>query len=124
MQNSTNRRQKMSENKSNIPASYLDVYNAIKNAEGSITREKIALQLGKADDKNFLRTLSEIINSLIVDYGKPIGSSSKEATKGYFIIDSREKGLEAVNSLRSRALKITERELELLKILRDRGIDI
>lgn len=102
-----------------MPDEYLRVYNAIKNAEGSITKENILLQIGQ--DESYTRKFHEIVYSLAVDYKIPIGSSSKAEIKGYFLIRTEKQLNEALKSLRSRVDKIKARENSILKSFGKQG---
>ena len=68
-----------------IPREHFAVYDVIANSnEKYVTRNSILAQLeGKRMNG---RRLSQIINDLIMVYGMPVGASSREDTKGYFII--------------------------------------
>lgn len=102
-----------------MPDEYLKVYNAIKNAEGSITKDKLLLQIGQ--DESYTRKFHEIVYSLAVDYNIPIGSSSKSEIKGYFLIRNDRQLNEALKSLRSRVDKIKARERSILKSFGKQG---
>lgn len=96
-----------------LPQEYLNVYDTIANADGSITAEKILLQLGK--EQSYKRQLHRIIHNLVVEHGVPIGSSSKEGISGYFIMQTPQQHLEAVKSLSSRVDKINKRAAAIKK---------
>lgn len=90
-----------------LPREYYAVYNAIANAGTSITKDQLLIQLGQ--EAAYTRKLQEIVHSLIVDYDIPIGSSSKQHIKGYFIIENDVQRQEALRSLQSRVSKINNR---------------
>ena len=68
-----------------LSGEHLDVFQIIANSNNKyVTRQSILAQLeGKRMNG---RRLSQIINDLIMVYGMPVGASSREDTKGYFII--------------------------------------
>lgn len=110
----------MSKDRLNIgdmPSEYLAIYNVIYNAQAPITREKILLYLAK--DKSYERRFNEIINKMIVDYGLPIGSSSREGYRGYYVVTNKEELNIAVQSLKSRINRISERKEALEQIIKD-----
>lgn len=66
---------------------HIKVLNVLQNTNHTIiTKQKIFNQLHMEFTKNNERWLQHTINSLVVDYGYPIGYSYKRDAKGYFII--------------------------------------
>lgn len=100
-----------------IPEEYLAVYNVIANAEGSITKDEILLQLGQ--DEKYTRKLHTIIRALVVDYRLPIGSSSKKEIKGYFIFKTGGQGRDALRSLISRRDDVNKRISVVMEQIRE-----
>src|SRR5699024_4495232 len=68
-----------------LPGEHLDVFQIISNSnEKYVTRQSILAQLeGKRMNG---RRLSQIINDLIMVYDMPVGASSRQDTRGSFII--------------------------------------
>ncbi|MEJ7343773.1 pathogenicity island protein [Staphylococcus haemolyticus] len=70
---------------------HIKVLNVLQNTNHTIiTKQKIFNQLHMEFTKNNERWLQQTINSLVVDYGYPIGYSYKKNTRGYFWIKSKE----------------------------------
>lgn len=61
------------------------------------------------------RSLQTIINHLIVDHKKPIGSTSKKPA-GYYIVSNDEDLDEALKNLRHRAMSILHRMAALRRV--------
>lgn len=100
-----------------IPQEHRAVYEVIANhSDKYITRKLIISKLGRTSD--YGRRLSEIIYELVVKYGVPIGSSSTEGKKGYFIIENTNDLRVAKRDLSSRTFSMNQRidALEKIKI--------
>ncbi|MCI2859482.1 pathogenicity island protein [Staphylococcus hominis] len=70
---------------------HIKVLNVLSNTKHNIiTKQNIFNQLNMEFTKNNERWLQHTINSLVVDYGYPIGYSYKKDTRGYFWIKSKE----------------------------------
>ncbi|GEU18821.1 hypothetical protein LamDB_48530 [Bacillus anthracis] len=70
---------------------HIKVLNVLRNTKHNIiTKQNIFNQLNMEFTKNNERWLQHTINSLVVDYGYPIGYSYKKDTRGYFWIKSKE----------------------------------
>ncbi|MGW9855886.1 hypothetical protein ACUXIR_000320 [Staphylococcus hominis] len=70
---------------------HIKVLNVLRNTKHDIiTKQNIFNQLNMEFTKNNERWLQHTINSLVVDYGYPIGYSYKKDTRGYFWIKSKE----------------------------------
>ena len=99
-----------------IPQEHRAVYEVIANhSDKYITRKLILSKLGQTSD-SYGRKLSEIIYDLVVKYNVPIGSSSVEPHKGYFIIENKNDLRIAKRDLTSRSFTINKRVKALEKI--------
>lgn len=98
-----------------LPGEHLAVYQIISNSkEKYVTRSSILAQLeGKRMNG---RRLSQIINDLIMVYGMPVGASSRQDTKGYFIIKTDLDKYLAGRDLYTRASSMLERYEAIQKI--------
>ena len=98
-----------------IPDEYIAVYNIIANSKNKyVTRASILAQLeGKRMNG---RRLSQIINDLIMVYGMPVGGSSRQDTKGYFIIKTDLDKYLAGRDLYARASSMMKRYEAVQKI--------
>ena len=98
-----------------LPGEHLDVFQIISNSkEKYVTRNSILAQLeGKRMDG---RRLSQIINDLIMVYGMPVGASSRQDTKGYFIIKTDLDKYLAGRDLYARASSMMKRYEAVQKI--------
>lgn len=75
----------------NLTQDHIKVLNVLRNTKHKIiTKQNIFNQLNMEFTKNNERWLQHTINSLVVDYGYPIGYSYKKDTRGYFWIKSKE----------------------------------
>ena len=84
-----------------LPNEHLKIYNIINNSQRTIiTKQKIFNQLQMEFTKNNERWLQHTINSLVVDYGYPIGYSYKKDAKGYFIIRNEQQKEQAMLSIK------------------------
>ena len=100
-----------------LPNEHLAVYEVISNSkEKYITKNLILAQLNK--DYSYKRKLEQIIYDLVVKYSCPIGSSSAESTKGFFIISDKYDLHIAKRDLTSRTFTINKRveALENIKL--------
>ena len=91
-----------------LPGEHLDVFQIISNSkEKYVTRSSILAQLeGKRMNG---RRLSQIINDLIMVYGMPVGASSRQDTKGYFIMKTDTDKYLAGRDLYTRASSMLDR---------------
>ena len=98
-----------------LPGEHLAVFQIISNSkEKYVTRNSILAQLeGKRMNG---RRLSQIINDLIMVYGMPVGASSREDTKGYFIIKTDLDKYLAGRDLYARASSMMKRYEAVQKI--------
>ena len=98
-----------------LPGEHLDVFQIISNSkEKYVTRSSILAQLeGKRMNG---RRLSQIINDLIMVYGMPVGASSRQDTKGYFIIKTDLDKYLAGRDLYARASSMMKRYEAVQKI--------
>ncbi|BGE83474.1 MULTISPECIES: pathogenicity island protein [Staphylococcus] len=97
---------------------HIRVLNVLRNTKHEIiTKQNIFNQLNMEFNRNNDRWLRNTINSLVVDYGYPIGYSYKKDTRGYFMVKSEEQKELALRSIerhiegslkRYEALKKTE----------------
>ena len=77
--------------KNELTNDHIKVLNVLRNTKHNIiTKQNIFNQLNMEFTKNNERWLQHTINSLVVDYGYPIGYSYKKDTRGYFWIKSKE----------------------------------
>lgn len=80
---------------------HIKVLNVLQNTKHTIiTKQKIFNQLHMEFNKNNERWLQHTINSLVVDYGYPIGYSYKKDAKGYFIIRNEQQKEQAMLSIK------------------------
>ena len=85
----------------NLPTEHLQVFNVINNTSNKyITKTKILNQLGYEYNSSTERWLRKVINSLIYDYGYPIGCSYKKDARGYYIITTEDEKLQAMQSIK------------------------
>ena len=98
-----------------LPGEHSAVYQIISNSkEKYVTRQSILAQLeGKRMDG---RRLSQIINDLIMVYSMPVGASSRQDTKGYFIIKTDLDKYLAGRDLYARASSMMKRYEAVQKI--------
>ena len=61
-----------------------------------ITKTKILNQLGYEYNSSNERWLRKVINSLVYDYGYPIGCSYKPSERGYYIITTEQEKQQAM----------------------------
>ena len=97
---------------------HIKVLNVLRNTKHEIiTKQNIFNQLNMEFNRNNDRWLRNTINSLVVDYGYPIGYSYKKDARGYFMVKSEEQKELALRSIerhiegslkRYEALKKTE----------------
>lgn len=97
---------------------HIRVLNVLRNTKHEIiTKQNIFNQLNMEFNRNNDRWLRNTINSLVVDYGYPIGYSYKKDARGYFMVKSEEQKELALRSIerhiegslkRYEALKKTE----------------
>lgn len=80
-----------------LPTEHLQVFNVIKNTSNKyITKTKILNQLGYEYNSSNERWLRRVINSLVYDYGYPIGC-------GYYIITTEQEKQQAMRSIKKLA---------------------
>lgn len=98
-----------------LPGEHLAVFQIIANSNNKyVTRNSILAQLeGKRMNG---RRLSQIINDLIMVYGMPVGASSRQDTKGYFIIKTDLDKYLAGRDLYARASSMMKRYEAVQKI--------
>ncbi|WP_070030956.1 pathogenicity island protein, partial [Staphylococcus aureus] len=68
-----------------------------------ITKTKILNQLGYEYNSSNERWLRKVINSLVYDYGYPIGCSYKSNERGYYIITTEQEKQQAMISIKKLA---------------------
>ena len=77
------------------------VLNVLCNTKHDIiTKQNIFNQLNMEFNRNNDRWLRNTINSLVVDYGYPIGYSYKKDARGYFMVKSEEQKELALRSIK------------------------
>nr|WP_101766739.1 pathogenicity island protein [Staphylococcus aureus] len=87
-----------------LPTEHLQVFNVIKNTSNKyITKTKILNQLGYEYNSSNERWLRRVINSLVYDYGYPIGCSYKPSERGYYIITTEQEKKQAMRSIKKLA---------------------
>ena len=98
-----------------LPEEHLAVFRIISNSKNKyVTRNSILAQLeGKRMNG---RRLSQIINDLIMVYDMPVGASSRQDTKGYFIIKTDLDKYLAGRDLYARASSMMKRYEAVQKI--------
>ncbi len=80
---------------------HIRVLNVLRNTKHEIiTKQNIFNQLNMEFTKNNERWLQHTINSLVVDYGYPIGYSYKKDARGYFMVKSEEQKELALRSIK------------------------
>ena len=80
---------------------HIKVLNVLRNTKHDIiTKQNIFNQLNMEFNRNNDRWLRNTINSLVVDYGYPIGYSYKKDTRGYFMVKSEEQKELALRSIK------------------------
>ncbi|MFG5046002.1 pathogenicity island protein [Staphylococcus haemolyticus] len=80
---------------------HIKVLNVLRNTKHEIiTKQNIFNQLNMEFNRNNDRWLRNTINSLVVDYGYPIGYSYKKDTRGYFMVKSEEQKELALRSIK------------------------
>lgn len=94
---------------------HLDVLNILNNSESKYTTIKKLLTL-LHKPQSYKRRLNQIINDLVVVHGYPIGSSSFNGARGYFIIKTKEDKDLAIIALHS-FIEGSVRRLEAVKKL-------
>ncbi|WP_415425460.1 pathogenicity island protein [Staphylococcus borealis] len=88
----------------NLPTEHLQVFNMINNTSNKyITKSKILNQLGYEYNSTNECWLRKVINSLVDDYGYPIGCSYKKHERGYYIITTDEEKHQAMQNLKKLA---------------------
>ncbi|WRM68765.1 pathogenicity island protein [Staphylococcus aureus] len=87
-----------------LPTEHLQVFNVIKNTSNKyITKTKILNQLGYEYNSSNERWLRRVINSLVYDYGYPIGCSYKPSERGYYIIMTEQEKQQAMRNIKKLA---------------------
>ena len=80
---------------------HIKVLNVLRNTKHEIiTKQNIFNQLNMEFNRNNDRWLRNTINSLVVDYGYPIGYSYKKDARGYFMVKSEEQKELALRSIK------------------------
>lgn len=80
---------------------HIRVLNVLRNTKHEIiTKQNIFNQLNMEFNRNNDRWLRNTINSLVVDYGYPIGYSYKKDARGYFMVKSKEQKELALRSIK------------------------
>ncbi|WP_367009198.1 pathogenicity island protein [Staphylococcus capitis subsp. urealyticus] len=80
---------------------HIKVLNVLRNTKHDIiTKQNIFNQLNMEFNRNNDRWLRNTINSLVVDYGYPIGYSYKKDARGYFMVKSEEQKELALRSIK------------------------
>ncbi len=80
---------------------HIRVLNVLRNTKHEIiTKQNIFNQLNMEFNRNKDRWLRNTINSLVFDYGYPIGYSYKKDTRGYFMVKSEEQKELALRSIK------------------------
>ncbi|MBW4835698.1 MAG: pathogenicity island protein [Staphylococcaceae bacterium] len=80
---------------------HIKVLNVLRNTKHDIiTKQNIFNQLNMEFNRNNDRRLRNTINSLVVDYGYPIGYSYKKDARGYFMVKSEEQKELALRSIK------------------------
>ena len=80
---------------------HIRVLNVLRNTKHEIiTKQNIFNQLNMEFNRNNDRWLRNTINSLVVDYGYPIGYSYKKMQEGYFMVKSEEQKELALRSIK------------------------
>ena len=80
---------------------HIRVLNVLRNTKHEIiTKQNIFNQLNMEFNRNNDRWLRNTINSLVVDYGYPIGYSYKKDARGYFTVKSEEQKELALRSIK------------------------
>ncbi|MFF5513246.1 pathogenicity island protein [Staphylococcus capitis] len=80
---------------------HIRVLNVLRNTKYEIiTKQNIFNQLNMEFNRNNDRWLRNTINSLVVDYGYPIGYSYKKDARGYFMVKSEEEKELALRSIK------------------------
>ena len=80
---------------------HIKVLNVLRNTKHEIiTKQNIFNQLNMEFNRNNDRWLRNTINSLVVDYGYPIGYSFKKDARGYFMVKSEEQKELALRSIK------------------------
>lgn len=98
-----------------IPREHFAVYDVIANSnEKYVTKKQILAQLGQP--VQYERHLLKIIYELVMIYNMPVGSSSGQDTKGYFIIENERDRRLAMKNLSTRVYTINERHDKIQKM--------
>ena len=80
---------------------HIRVLNVLRNTKHEIiTKQNIFNQLNMEFNRSNDRWLRNTINSLVVDYGYPIGYSYKKDARGYFVVKSEEQKELALRSIK------------------------
>lgn len=88
----------------NLPNEHRQVLNVIRNTSNKyITKTKLLNQLGYEYNSSNERWLRRVINSLVYDYGYPIGCSYKPSERGYYIIMTEQEKQQAMRSIKKLA---------------------
>ncbi|MCG2136627.1 pathogenicity island protein [Staphylococcus epidermidis] len=96
---------------------HIKVLNVLRNTKHDIiTKQNIFNQLNMEFNRNNDRWLRNTINSLVVDYGYPIGYSYKKDARGYFMVKSEEQKELALRSIKRHIEGSLKRYEELNKI--------
>lgn len=94
---------------------HIKVLNVLRNTKHEIiTKQNIFNQLNMEFNRNNDRWLRNTINSLVVDYGYPIGYSYKKDARGYFMVKSEEQKELALRSIK-RHIEGSMKRYEALK---------
>lgn len=84
-----------------LTSDHIRVLNVLRNTKREIiTKQNIFNQLNMEFNRNNDRWLRNTINSLVVDYGYPIGYSYKKDARGYFMVKSEEQKELALRSIK------------------------
>ena len=87
--------------KNELTNDHIKVLNVLRNTKHEIiTKQNIFNQLNMEFNRNNDRWLRNTINSLVVDYGYPIGYSYKKDARGYFMVKSEEQKELALKSIK------------------------
>lgn len=80
---------------------HIRVLDVLRNTKHEIiTKQNIFNQLNMEFNRSNDRWLRNTINSLVVDYGYPIGYSYKKDARGYFMVKSEEQKELALRSIK------------------------
>ena len=94
---------------------HIRVLDVLRNTKHEIiTKQNIFNQLNMEFNRSNDRWLRNTINSLVVDYGYPIGYSYKKDARGYFMVKSEEQKELALRSIK-RHIEGSMKRYEALK---------